>query len=184
MMNLYQPSVKLLRKVRVGSRLRRQYDWPQTPLDRLRACSTANQERLQALEQLRDRLDPFELSRRIDRKVERIEKLASRRYGRSAEQEEEGRRNRRGAPVDAADPAERDRAALTGIRRRRSSVTFSMTRRSALRLPSDMLIWLDRRLTPPNRISRLRGGHYGGSVAAVRRDPRRRCPAASSTSGG
>jgi len=138
MMNLYQPSVKLLRKVRVGSRLRRQYDWPQTPLDRLRACPSVNQERLQALEQLRERLDPFELSRRIDRKVERIEKLASWRYARSAEQEEEGRRNRRGAPVDAADPAERDRAALTGIRRRRSSVTFSMTRRSAVGLPSQM----------------------------------------------
>jgi hypothetical protein len=138
MMNLFQPSVKLRRKVRVGSRLRRSYDWPQTPLDRLRACSTANQERLEALAQLRERLDPFELSRRIDRKLERIEKLASRRYGKSAEQKEEGKRNRCGAPVDAADPALRDPTAPTGIRRRASSVTFSMTRRSPLRLPSEM----------------------------------------------
>jgi len=30
MMNLFQPSVKLLRKVRVGSRLLRVYDRPQT----------------------------------------------------------------------------------------------------------------------------------------------------------
>ncbi len=37
MMNLYQPSVKLVRKTRVGARLRRTYDRPQTPLDRLLA---------------------------------------------------------------------------------------------------------------------------------------------------
>src|SRR6202022_1379363 len=33
MMNLFQPSVKLVRKVRRGSRLTRRYDRPQTPLD-------------------------------------------------------------------------------------------------------------------------------------------------------
>lgn len=38
MMNLFQPSVKLQRKKRVGSRLTRQYDAAQTPLDRLIAC--------------------------------------------------------------------------------------------------------------------------------------------------
>ena len=38
MMNLYQPSVKLLRKTRVGARLRRHYDTPHTPLDRLIAA--------------------------------------------------------------------------------------------------------------------------------------------------
>jgi hypothetical protein len=35
MMNLFQPSVKLTTKVRVGSRLKRRYDAPLTPLDRL-----------------------------------------------------------------------------------------------------------------------------------------------------
>ena len=35
--NLFLPSVKLLRKERVGSRLRRRYDAPRTPLDRVLA---------------------------------------------------------------------------------------------------------------------------------------------------
>jgi hypothetical protein len=34
-LNLYQPSVKLVKKVRVGSKLRRVYDVPQTPLERV-----------------------------------------------------------------------------------------------------------------------------------------------------
>ena len=34
-LNLYLPSVKLLRKVRVGSKLRRVYDGPKTPFERV-----------------------------------------------------------------------------------------------------------------------------------------------------
>src|SRR6266545_1334703 len=78
MMNLFQPSVKLLRKVRVGSRLTRKYDRPQTPLDRLLACAEADAEKLKNLEKLRESLDPFELARSIDRKLEKIDRLASR----------------------------------------------------------------------------------------------------------
>jgi len=37
--NLFLPSVKLLRKERVGARVRRRYDAPRTPLDRVLACS-------------------------------------------------------------------------------------------------------------------------------------------------
>jgi hypothetical protein len=39
--NLFLPSVKLVRKERVGARVRRRYDGPRTPLDRLRACPGA-----------------------------------------------------------------------------------------------------------------------------------------------
>jgi len=39
--NLFLPTVKLVRKERVGARVRRIYDAPQTPLDRVRACPTA-----------------------------------------------------------------------------------------------------------------------------------------------
>lgn len=40
--NLFQPSMKLVRKIRHGSRLRRQYDAPQTPWVRLRASAEAD----------------------------------------------------------------------------------------------------------------------------------------------
>ncbi len=77
MMNLFQPSVKLVRKVRIGARLTRLYDRPQTPLDRLLAATDIDRARLAALEQLRARLDPFVLAQTIDRKLARIYRLAT-----------------------------------------------------------------------------------------------------------
>ncbi len=79
MMNLFQPSVKLTRKVRVGSRLRRRYDRPQTPLDRLVASGAGDSAQIAVLQQLRTRLDPFALAETIDRKLRRIYRLANRR---------------------------------------------------------------------------------------------------------
>jgi len=81
MMNLFQPSVKLLRKQRVGSRLQRIYDRPQTPLDRLRACRGTDGVKVNKLLQLRATTDPFELARIIEKKIDRIAALAPRRDG-------------------------------------------------------------------------------------------------------
>ena len=78
-MNLFLPSVKLLRKVRVGSRLRRLYGPAQTPLDRALASPGIDRERAAELQILRQRLDPFTLAQTIDRKLEQIYALANRR---------------------------------------------------------------------------------------------------------
>jgi len=78
-MNLFLPSVKLQRKLRVGSKLRRRYGPAQTPLDRVLASEVFDRERVAELQALRERLDPFELSRTIDRKLEQIHALAERR---------------------------------------------------------------------------------------------------------
>jgi hypothetical protein len=80
MMNLYQLSVKLPRKIRVGARLRRRYDPPQAPLDRLLAlpANAVNASKLVAYQQLRATHDPFALAEAIERKLERIYRLASR----------------------------------------------------------------------------------------------------------
>jgi hypothetical protein len=78
MMNLFQPTVKLESKQRVGSRLQRRYTPAQTPLDRLLTC--AGQDLLpkaQQLRALRDTLDPFVLSKIIERKLQRIYRLAN-----------------------------------------------------------------------------------------------------------
>jgi len=79
-MNLFLPSVKLKKKVRVGSKVRRHYGPAQTPLDRVLASQVADPDRVSALQALRQRLDPFELSQTIDRKLERIDALAERRF--------------------------------------------------------------------------------------------------------
>lgn len=76
MMNLFQPSVKLLRRVRVGARVRRLYEAPRTPLDRALASTGVDRQRLQQLVALRQRLDPFVLAERIDRSLLRIHRLA------------------------------------------------------------------------------------------------------------
>ena len=78
-MNRFLLSVKLIRKVRVGSRLRRLYGPAQTPLDRLLASPGVDRERLAELQTLRQRLDPFALAQIIDRKLEQIHALANRR---------------------------------------------------------------------------------------------------------
>jgi len=77
MMNLYQPSVKLLHKDRVGSRLRRRYYTAQTPLDRLVADAIPESlpSRLRKLLALRERLDPFTLAERIETKLDRVEAI-------------------------------------------------------------------------------------------------------------
>ncbi len=78
-MNLFQPSVKLLKTIRKGSRRTRVYDKPLTPLDRLLSASSAEQEKLLELKALREQLNPFELSERINQKLERIWALARQR---------------------------------------------------------------------------------------------------------
>lgn len=76
MMNLFQPSVKLASKTRIGSRIVRRYDEPQTPLDRLKASGNVNSQKFAGLLTLQQQTDPFELSRIIERKLQRIYKLA------------------------------------------------------------------------------------------------------------
>jgi len=77
--NLFLPSVKLLRKERVGSRTRRCYDAARTPFERLADCPEADRAKLARLSVLRDRLDPFALAEAIERQLERIYSLAARR---------------------------------------------------------------------------------------------------------
>ncbi len=74
--NLFLPSVKLVRKVRVGSRLRRVYDRPQTPFERVLACPEADPGQVAQLQALREQLDPFALAQAIDEKLTRLYALA------------------------------------------------------------------------------------------------------------
>ena len=76
MMNLFQPSVKLLRKERTGARVRRVYDTPATPLDRLLRDNQGDAARLAELVARRDRLDPFTLSDRIEHMIARVHQAA------------------------------------------------------------------------------------------------------------
>ena len=74
--NLFLPSVKLVRKERVGSRTRRRYDAAKTPFERVLECKAVRPMVVARLKALRERLDPFALSRSVDVQLERIHALA------------------------------------------------------------------------------------------------------------
>jgi hypothetical protein len=82
--NVCLPSVKLIEKTRVGARLRRRYDAPRTPLERVETCAEADPEKLRALRHLRARLNPFELAHRIDQQLGAVYRLANQRVSPAA----------------------------------------------------------------------------------------------------
>jgi hypothetical protein len=77
--NLFLPSVKLVRKVRVGARIRRVYDRPQTPFERVCACPAADPVQVARLTALRAQHDPFALAEAIDQKLDHLYALAQQR---------------------------------------------------------------------------------------------------------
>jgi len=74
--NLFLPSVKLVRKDRVGARVRRRYDAPRTPFERVVDSPQADPAAVAQLTAVRARLDPFALAQTIERKLEQIYALA------------------------------------------------------------------------------------------------------------
>lgn len=128
--NLFLPSVKLLEKRRVGSRLRRQYDAPQTPLDRLLAGGKGDVTKVQSLMRQRERLDPFALATRIDRQLERVFRLANRRTRpaepvRAAVADSGAVAKRR--PVEAARPVEAKTASTRSLEKPKNGFSTAST---------------------------------------------------------
>ena len=124
--NLFLPSVKLQRKERLGARLRRTYDAPQTPLDRVRACPQADPAKVAALVRQRATLDPFLLAARIDDQLAQLYTLANHQRGQTPSPGAAGTRAQH-APVPAELPLQNTPTNT------RLSVTPVMARRSAAR---------------------------------------------------
>ena len=76
--NLFQPSMKLECKIRKGSRLIRRYDTPRTPFERVVACSEVDAKKVTVLRHTLKTTNPFELSKKIDRDLDRLYRLARR----------------------------------------------------------------------------------------------------------
>jgi len=131
--NLFLPSVKLAKKERVGSRLRRRYEAPQTPLQRLVASGAADLVKLAELRCLRERLDPFQLSATVEAKLKRVFALSRE----AAPTPSLGQRSRESAPASArqnvAKPAperlEDDGQSSSGWRKNGRRSAVEMTRR-------------------------------------------------------
>jgi hypothetical protein len=76
--NLFQPSLKLQRKERRGSRLLRRYDPPQTPFARVRASAAVDAAKVAALARLVQSTDPFVLAQRIAHQLDHVATLRRR----------------------------------------------------------------------------------------------------------
>lgn len=70
--NFFQPVIKLVSKERVGGKIKRKYDLPKTPYQRLIESNQVNEETKQALTNLYHSLNPAELKRRIDAKLKQL----------------------------------------------------------------------------------------------------------------
>jgi hypothetical protein len=79
-MNLFQPSVKRQKTIRKGSHKHRIYDKPQTPLDRLIASGHLDHQKCEEFKALREKMNPFSLSEKVNQKLQRIWDLAHYRY--------------------------------------------------------------------------------------------------------
>lgn len=79
MMNLFQPCIKLKSKTRIGSKLKKQYDQPKPPIDRLKDFYMSRNltlpPKLKKLFHLREATDPFKLAEEIEALVVEITTL-------------------------------------------------------------------------------------------------------------
>jgi hypothetical protein len=75
--NYFQPSVKLIKKVRIGSKVKKIYDAPKTPFQRLVASGKGRTKDINAFRILAQQFNPFDLSSIIEEKLEAIFSLAS-----------------------------------------------------------------------------------------------------------
>lgn len=75
--NVFQPSVKLLKKIRKGAKVTRLYDKPKTPWQRVLLSRYADPLKVKDLQKHILGLDPFQLSGIIDRKLTVLQNLVA-----------------------------------------------------------------------------------------------------------
>ncbi len=85
-LNLFRPVRKVVGKERVGARVRKRYDRPLTPYQRLLQAGALAEAEAAALRELMLRTNPAELQRRIDALLRRLWQLAD---GRGQDQEQQ-----------------------------------------------------------------------------------------------
>lgn len=70
--NYFMPQMKLIEKDRIGSKIKRKYDKPKTPYQRLMECEAFSEEKKKELRKIKEGLNPFELQKAVQSKVHAI----------------------------------------------------------------------------------------------------------------
>jgi hypothetical protein len=79
-LNFFHPQMKLVSKERIGSKVKKQYDTPQTPYQRLLTLEEISAERKARLQTTYNQLNPFALKRTINKLQERLHKMIYEKY--------------------------------------------------------------------------------------------------------
>jgi len=67
--NFFQPTIKLVQKIRIKGKIHKKYDKAKTPYQRVMESSHVSLEKKQELKEIYDSLNPAELKRKIDAKL-------------------------------------------------------------------------------------------------------------------
>lgn len=70
--NHFSTTLKLIEKVRIGSRYKKRYDQPKTPYQRVLECSTISEEKKKELRAFHQTLNPFQLKKTVNAKAKAI----------------------------------------------------------------------------------------------------------------
>jgi len=73
--NFFQPVMKLVKKERIGGKVKRKYDVPKTPYQRLTESEQISEKTKKELQNLYQSLNPAELRRNIDKKTHELYQL-------------------------------------------------------------------------------------------------------------
>ena len=73
--NFFSPVMKLIKKERVAGKLKRQYDIPKTPYQRLMGSGQISEEKKKELQIIYRSLNPAELKRKIEEKTHKLYQL-------------------------------------------------------------------------------------------------------------
>jgi hypothetical protein len=73
--NFFIPSMKILRKTRIGAKIKKEYDQPRTPFQRLMESPEIAEERKEEIRKARAKLNPFHLQEGLDRKLRAFQEL-------------------------------------------------------------------------------------------------------------
>jgi len=73
--NYFMPQMKLIEKDKVNGKVRKKYDKPKTPFQRLMECETFPEEKKEELRRIKATLNPFELQAQLQEKLAYFHKL-------------------------------------------------------------------------------------------------------------
>ena len=76
--NHFTPVMKLVEKQRIGSKVRKKYDTPATPCDRLLTCAKVSEETKVQLRAMRAALDPMDLAADVELRLGKIFSIVER----------------------------------------------------------------------------------------------------------